>query len=148
MRTGNTHPLAKAYAEAGYLVEPAAEDPARKSVITFPVDVGDNVRTLETVSMWEQFEMAAFLQRHWADNQVSCTVTFDPEKEVADIPRALTAFEHKLKVGAPQRSAPACACMRAVGVACTCTALLASRCIAGCVPLAPRAQGCLPPAAV
>ena len=36
---------------------------------------------LSELSIWEQFQLAAFLQRHWADNQVSCTVTFNPEKE-------------------------------------------------------------------
>lgn len=39
--------------------------------------------------MWEQLAFAAFLQRHWADNQVSCTVTFDPEKEGHQLKHAL-----------------------------------------------------------
>jgi ribonucleoside-triphosphate reductase len=55
------------------------------------------VRTLDTVSMWEQFSLAAFLQRHWADNQVSCTVTFDPETEGPQIARALDVFQYQLK---------------------------------------------------
>lgn len=33
--------------------------------------------------------MASFAQRYWADNQVSCTVTFDPETEGKDIKNAL-----------------------------------------------------------
>ena len=28
--------------------------------------------------MWEQLEMAAFMQEHWADNQVSSTIKFNP----------------------------------------------------------------------
>jgi hypothetical protein len=47
--------------------------------------------------MWEQFSLAAFLQRHWADNQVSCTITFDPEKEGPQIARALDVFQYQLK---------------------------------------------------
>ncbi|CAN0343381.1 unnamed protein product, partial [Phaeothamnion confervicola] len=47
-------------------------------VVEVPVDVGAGVRTANEVSMWEQLSFAAFLQRHWSDNQVSCTVTFDP----------------------------------------------------------------------
>ena len=41
--------------------------------------------------------MAAFLQRYWADNQVSCTVTFDPETEGRDLLRALDVFQYQLK---------------------------------------------------
>ena len=53
-----THPPLRA---AGFDVEPAAEDPARKVVVTFPVDAGAGVRTLDDVSMWEQFSLAALL---------------------------------------------------------------------------------------
>ena len=35
--------------------------------------------------------------RHWADNQVSCTVTFDPEKEGGQIPQVLNYFQYHLK---------------------------------------------------
>ena len=37
-------------------------------------------------------EIAALMQRHWADNQVSCTVTFDPETEGGKIPELLDEF--------------------------------------------------------
>ena len=43
--------------------------------------------------MWEQLSIAAFMQRNWADNQVSCTVTFDPEKEGPQIANALNFFQ-------------------------------------------------------
>ena len=46
--------------------------------------------------MWEQLSLAAFLQRHWSDNQVSCTITFDPS-EANQIPRALDYFQYQLK---------------------------------------------------
>tara|TARA_R110002050_G_scaffold279443_3_gene426066 strand:+ start:1096 stop:1527 length:432 start_codon:yes stop_codon:yes gene_type:complete len=39
--------------------------------------------------MWEQLNLASFLQEHWADNQVSCTVTFDREQEGSQIEHAL-----------------------------------------------------------
>ena len=48
------------------------------------------------VTIWEQFENAAFYQKYWADNQVSITVTFKPE-EVKDIVRCLETFEDRLK---------------------------------------------------
>ncbi len=41
--------------------------------------------------------MAAFLQTYWADNQVSCTVTFDPETEGCQIAPALAHFQYSLK---------------------------------------------------
>ena len=56
-------------------------DPKHTMVVEIPVSLGEKIRTLKTVSMWEQLQMAALLQRHWADNQVSCTITFDPETE-------------------------------------------------------------------
>ena len=71
--------------------------------------------------MWEQLSLAAFLQRHWADNQVrrplprprcspphanhsaaplqvSCTVTFDPDTEGPYLKNALDVFQYQLKV--------------------------------------------------
>ena len=47
--------------------------------------------------MWEQLPLAALAQRYWADNQVSCTVTFDPETEGDQIANALDIFQYQLK---------------------------------------------------
>ena len=41
--------------------------------------------------------LAAFMQKYWADNQVSCTVTFDPETEGDQIVSALNYFQYQLK---------------------------------------------------
>ena len=65
---------------------------------SFPIDAGEGVRTLNDVSMWEQLSLAAFLQKHWADNQVSCTVTFDPETEGPQLQHALDVYQYQLKV--------------------------------------------------
>ncbi|KAI9990328.1 hypothetical protein PInf_021138 [Phytophthora infestans] len=54
---------------AGYEIEPAYEAPDSTFVVSIPVDVGEGVRTLSDVSAWEQFALASFLQRYWADNQ-------------------------------------------------------------------------------
>lgn len=97
VRLGATSPLVGPLQAAGYHVEPAVEDPVRKVVVSFPVDAGEGVRTLDSVSMWEQLSLAALLQRHWADNAVSCTVTFDPAREGSDVPRALEYFDRQLK---------------------------------------------------
>lgn len=97
VRLGAQHELVAPLRAAGYAVEAAAEDPVRKVVVTFPVDAGAGIRTLDEMTMWEQLGLAAFLQRHWADNQVSCTVTFDPVKEGPQLARALDMFQYQLK---------------------------------------------------
>ncbi|KCV67344.1 hypothetical protein H696_06226 [Fonticula alba] len=117
--------LVLALMRAGYPVEPAVEAPGSTCVVEFPVDMGSvgmpaNVpgnqpqeqqppppppqheqpstimRSLDDVTMWEQLALAAFLQRHWADNQVSCTVTVAPS-ERAQIPFALNYYQYQLK---------------------------------------------------
>jgi hypothetical protein len=45
-------------------------------VISFPVKEKHFIKGKDDVSIWEQFSNAAAMQRHWADNQVSVTVTF------------------------------------------------------------------------
>ena len=37
------------------------------------------------------------MQRHWADNQVSCTATFNPETEGTQLSQVLNYFQYKLK---------------------------------------------------
>ena len=81
---------------AGYNVEPCAIQPNTTCVAEFPVYVGE-IRTINEVSMWEQLEMASFLQEHWADNQVSATITFNPEREGPQIEQSLNYFQYKLK---------------------------------------------------
>ncbi|HNW92011.1 MAG TPA: fused protease/ribonucleoside-triphosphate reductase [bacterium] len=90
-------PLTRLLAEHGYHLEPAAEDREHAVVAEFPVDYGEGVRAEHEVSMWEQLAMAAFMQREWADNQVSATVTFDPEREGPQIAHALDHYQYQLK---------------------------------------------------
>ena len=81
--------------EAGYQVFPDVNAPEDTMVIEIPVSV-PNIRTISQVSMWEQLSLAAFLQKYWADNQVSCTITFYPwEKE--QLATALNYFQYQLK---------------------------------------------------
>mmetsp|Transcript_21294 Transcript_21294/g.36463 ORF Transcript_21294/g.36463 Transcript_21294/m.36463 type:complete len:694 (+) Transcript_21294:142-2223(+) len=82
--------------EAGYPIEPAVGNPGTM-VVSFPVDAGEGLRKVKEVSMWEQLGLAAFLQKHWADNQVSCTVTFDPETEGHQMKHALDIYQYQLK---------------------------------------------------
>ncbi|KJE97597.1 ribonucleotide reductase, variant [Capsaspora owczarzaki ATCC 30864] len=59
--------------KAGYHVEPDVHS-SKTMIVSFPVDVGEDLRAASEVSMWEQLSLASFLQRHWADNQVRVTV--------------------------------------------------------------------------
>lgn len=89
-------PLIKPLKDAGYVIEDAKYDPS-SALVQFPVHVGRGIRSAKEVSMWEQLSLAAFLQEHWADNQVSCTVTFNPETEGKQIANSLNYFQYKLK---------------------------------------------------
>ena len=74
-------------------------DPVNSLVVEIPVSLGDRVRTLQRVTVWEQLQLAALLQRVWADNQVSCTATFDAAKgeDAQEISHALDYFQYQLK---------------------------------------------------
>ncbi len=83
--------------KAGYKIEPAFGAEESTAVVEVPVDVGRGIRTAKDLSVWEQFSLAAFMQRHWADNQVSCTVTFDPATEADELSHTLNYFQYHLK---------------------------------------------------
>jgi adenosylcobalamin-dependent ribonucleoside-triphosphate reductase len=83
--------------KANYKLEPAFGSEDSTLVVEIPVDVGEGIRTASELTIWEQFNLAAFMQRHWADNQVSCTVTFDPETEGEQIVNVLNYYQYHLK---------------------------------------------------
>jgi hypothetical protein len=65
-------------------------------VVYFPVHEPNFVKGEADVSMWEQLENAAAMQKVWCDNQVSCTIKYS-EEEAKDIPTALELYENRLK---------------------------------------------------
>jgi len=95
IRVAATSPLVEAARKAGYLVEADtyADDTV---VVSFPVREEHFTKGKAQVTIWEQFANAAALQRHWADNQVSITVSFKPE-EAEDIKTCLDVYEDQLK---------------------------------------------------
>ncbi|KAF0984585.1 hypothetical protein FDP41_000484 [Naegleria fowleri] len=96
LRLATNSPLVKALADAGYHTEPAVSD-SQTTVVEFPIDCGEGIRTAKDLSMWEQLSLAAFLQRYWSDNQVSATITFNPQTEGPQIQYALDYFQYQLK---------------------------------------------------
>ena len=97
VRLSNQSELIEPLKKAGYKLEPAFGSENTTMVVDVPVDVGEGIRTAAELSIWEQFSLAAFLQRHWADNQVSCTATFNPETEAEELPYVLNYFQYRLK---------------------------------------------------
>ena len=110
--------LVTALRTRGYRLEPDVTAPFDTAVVEIPVDLHESmnlnlnhdeartgetttvrgpVKTLDDVSCWEQLALAAFLQRYWADNQVSCTVTFDPQLEGEQLSAALDYYQFQLK---------------------------------------------------
>lgn len=96
VRLAKNSPLQKPLRKAGYKIEPCVGSEESTVVVEIPVDVGEGIRTIREVGIWEQFALAAFLQKYWADNQVSCTVTFDPS-EGDQIEPCLNYFQYQLK---------------------------------------------------
>lgn len=88
-------PFAKAMETAGYPVEPSVSDPTTTVVISTPVE-GPDIRPEYEVSLWEKANLAMQAQRWWADNAVSCTLTFR-EDEAKEIPAVLRSIDGQLK---------------------------------------------------
>jgi len=95
IRLSKTSDLISEVEKAGYKIEESKHDPENTLIVEIPVAI-ESIKTTNEVSMWEQLMLASFLQEHWADNQVSCTVTFKPE-EANQIEPALNYFQYKLK---------------------------------------------------
>jgi ribonucleoside-triphosphate reductase (thioredoxin) len=99
VRISNTSELLEPIRQAGYKIEKTVGNEESSVVVEFPIDTGDGgprnclyslsslslpspvVRVLDSVTMWEQLGLAAFLQRYWADNQVILhLLSFKPSK--------------------------------------------------------------------
>lgn len=88
--------LLKDIKAANYNVVKDVNDPDNTMVVEIPVEV-KNCKTIDDTNIWEQLAITAFLQKYWADNQVSSTVTFKPwEKD--QIKTALDYYQYQLKL--------------------------------------------------
>ena len=79
IRMNETSPLLKLCRDAGYLVEKDLRAPST-FVVSFPVKE-EVSKGKDQASARDQFENARDLQRYWADNAVSITVTFKKSEE-------------------------------------------------------------------
>lgn len=96
IRLSNNSPLIPIVQSAGYKVEVAVGQEASTVVVEFPIQEKDFAKSKDDVSIWEQVANVAAMQKYWADNQVSVTVTFRKE-EAKDIKRVLEVYEDQLK---------------------------------------------------
>jgi ribonucleoside-triphosphate reductase len=97
VRLSNKSELVEDLKRNGYHIEPDVMQPDSTVVVSFPIDIGEGVKTLRNVSIWEQMSLASFMQKYWADNQVSCTVSFKKETESSQVKNALDYFQYQLK---------------------------------------------------
>ena len=108
MRIGNNSEVMDWARECGYKIEaeikyeedesgdwvPTVSDST--SVISIPVKFPFEIRARSQVSIWEQMKLVELVQKYWADNQVSVTVTFN-EGEEDEVSRVLSMFDRDLK---------------------------------------------------
>lgn len=90
VRYSKIDPVVDVLRDAGYKVEPSVADPDTDVVVTFPT-IGPDIRGEREVSVWEKVQLAALMQRWWADNMVSATFTFRPDErdQVGSVLRAM-----------------------------------------------------------
>ena len=89
IRVSADSPLLPVFEKAGYVIEVDKVSQNTK-IIQFPLHLtssylGKEIRTADQVKLSEQAMFATAIQGVWADNQVSCTLYFDPETEGNDI---------------------------------------------------------------
>jgi len=94
IRIHDNSPLIPRLRKANYRIEEAIKEP-NTLVVYFPMKY--NRKRARNPTMWEQLELAAQMQAHWANNQVSVTIDFDREVEGPEIARALEMYVHRLK---------------------------------------------------
>jgi len=85
--------------QAGYYMEPDIKVP-NTMVVEFPVKActadHPKFRSAGQVPIYEQFAFQALLSEYWADNSVSCTITFQPE-EADQLEGLLRHYSTKIK---------------------------------------------------
>lgn len=95
MRLSTTDPVLDVLKKANYKWEKDTYSD-NTEIVEFPIDQG-KTRPATEVSMWEQFSLLTMLTREWADNMVSCTIYFDPEREGNQIELALAQHIPSIK---------------------------------------------------
>jgi adenosylcobalamin-dependent ribonucleoside-triphosphate reductase len=97
VRISKNSKIVEPLTKAGYKIEICKDDKENTLVVEIPVKLEErNLKTTDEITIWEQLSLAAFLQKYWSDNQVSCTITFKKEEQDQLLP-ALNYFQYQLK---------------------------------------------------
>lgn len=99
IRVQSSDPLLKLVELAGYYTEPASQNPG-SHVIEFPFKAPtadyEDFRSIDEVTIEEQFAMQNLMCVYWSDNMVSCTITFH-EHEKKRIRHLLEQYRMRIK---------------------------------------------------
>lgn len=96
IRFSNDDPMLPLFKASGYKIEKASESPKTTSVVYFPIE-SSALRSEKDVSIFEKMSLASTAQRHWSDNSVSVTVSFNIETEKDAVGTVLHMFDGQLK---------------------------------------------------
>ena len=96
IRFSNEDPMLPLFKASGYKIEKASESPKTTSVVYFPIE-SQALRSEKDVSIFEKMSLAATAQRHWSDNSVSVTVSFNSNTEKDAVGTVLHMFDGQLK---------------------------------------------------
>lgn len=96
MRISKDSNLLPILEQANYRIETSISDPMHTAVVYFPIVNSDEIQAEQDVTIWEQFTNAVMVQKYWADNQVSITISFK-EHEKKEIAKCLSTFDSELK---------------------------------------------------
>ena len=97
VRLAKDSKLIQVLKDLGYHLEEDVMQPNTNVIVSFPIDIGQNVKTLKDTNLWEQLLITTFMQNHWADNQVSCTISFKNSTEGHLLSTAINYFQYQLK---------------------------------------------------
>ena len=95
IRVSGISKIAKVLIDSKIPHEPDVNDKTTE-VFEFPIKYNSKKKA-EDVSVFEQFSLLSLLQRKYADNSVSCTITYNKETEVVDLEKALARFIPSIK---------------------------------------------------
>lgn len=82
--------------DAGYKIEPDVYQPDTTSVISFPCKTDHGAITKRDLTVEYQYELLSVMQTYWADNMVSCTISFRDD-EVEKIPILQEKYKGSIK---------------------------------------------------
>ncbi len=83
VRGANSDPLTQLMIHSGVPNEPDLMNPEKTTVFSFPIAAPPAAVTRDQVTAIEHLRMYAIYRKHWAEHQVSITVTVKPEEWVS-----------------------------------------------------------------